>query len=321
LVLRFIPDIPPGDGSGRDGVVMATNLYEIERYETEADWLRARLTGIGSSDCAAVVGLGRDRGQYAVWAEKTSPLHVDNQFDELIYWGHALEKPIANRFMHDANPGAELVDYGDYALCRRIDKPWHICTPDRVLSFVTGDVPVELKTAHYEQAMIWGKEVPWNYIVQSQWQQHVLGADGGYIAVLCNGRDFKWHVVERNDEIIRRLVSKVDRFWHNHVVPRVAPSVDATSATSTWLGRIYSEARKDVAELGDDFYGAGKRWDKLQRLESKIERHKELLKNRVKEAMGNCELAQLGDGSGFAWTGTNGSRRFTRKQKVRLPDE
>lgn len=295
--------------------------YTIEKWTTETEWLTARLQGIGSSDAAAVVGLGRDRGLYSIWAEKTSPLHIDNEFNELAYWGHALEDDIADRFMRDSGLNVDIHDPGEYTIFRRTDKPWHICTPDRLLRSVTGDVPLELKTAHYDQAMIWGKEVPWPYIVQSQWQQHVMDADGGYIAVLCNGRDFAWHPVERNDEIIRRLVQKVDRFWENHVETRIAPPVDATSATSTWLGRIYNAPQPDVFELGDDFYGDGKRWDKIAKLAAKLDKAKELLKNRVKAAMGNCELAQLGDGSGFAWSGSNGSRRFTRKQKVRLPDE
>lgn len=296
--------------------------YTVENWTTETEWLTARLTGIGSSDAAAVVGLGRDRGQYAVWAEKTSPLHQDNQFDELIYWGHALEDDIAERFLRDAGIDRwQLMDPGEYSLYRRTDKPWHICTPDRLIDKGKTWKPLELKTAHYDQAMIWGKEVPWPYIVQSQWQQHVLGADGGYIAVLCNGRDFAWHPVERNEEIIRRLVKKVDRFWNENVLPKVAPPVDATSATSTWLGRLYAEPQKEIAQLPEDFYRDGKRWDKIARLMGKLDKAKILIKNRVKEAMGNCELADVGDGSGFQWAGTNGSRRFTRKEKLRYPDE
>jgi len=298
--------------------------YTVEEHKTEHDWLTARLTGIGSSDAAAVVGLGRDRGCYSVWAEKTSPLRKSDQFDELIYWGHALEDAIAERFMRDADTKAKLINPGEYTIYRRTDKPWHCCTPDRVLERgLMCSVPLEIKTAHYDQARIWGKEVPWNYVVQCQWQIHVMDADCGYIAVLCNGRDFAWHPVERNEEIIRRLVKKVDQFWNNHVVPKVAPPVDATKSASQWLGHIYDEPHSDVIELGEEFHGIGTRYDKLCKVASKIDKHKLLIQNRIKEAMGNCELGRLHDDSGFQWKSRANSdtRTFTRKKKVSLPDE
>ena len=302
--------------------MQATQTYMIEKYDNERDWGLARLTLCGSSNAAAIVGVDRTRGLYATWAEKTSPLQVREQ-DELCYWGHALEKPIFQRFLEELDGGA-FADYaqdpGEYSLFRSTLKSWHGCTPDRLLVTTEGVIPVELKTAHYEQARVWAKEVPWSYIVQVHWQMHVLDAQQAYIAVLCNGRDFQYHPIRRNEEIIQRLVKRVDKFWRDHVLTRVAPPVDANQSTREWLASIYSQPKREVAELIDDeFADIGERYDKLSRLSSKIDKAKTLVQNRIKERMGDCELAILGDGSGFSWAG-NKSRRFTRKRKVYLDE-
>ena len=304
-------------------MIAIAKQYELERYENERDWLEARLACVGSSNAAAIVGVDRMRGQYATWAEKTSPIRQREQ-DDLCYWGHALEPAIAQRFIEELDGGAfadYLQDPGDFTLCRSAEKSWHGCTPDRLLVTTEGVIPVELKTAHYDQARVWAKEVPWTYVVQVQWQMHVLGASQAYIAVLCNGRDFQYHPIRRDDEIIRRLVKRVDKFWHDYVLTRTAPPVDANEATREWLATLYDQPKKEIAELIDDeWVGAGERFDKLTRLSSKITKAKTLLTNRIKEKMGNCELAILGDQSGFQWAGEK-SRRFTRKRKVYLEDE
>ncbi len=297
--------------------------YTIETYDNERDWLTARLTGCGSSEAASVAGLGRDRGLYAVWADKTSPVVIEEK-DDIVLFGHLHEPTIAAEFMRRSQWGGTVEDPGEYTLFRSEEKPWHVCTPDRLLftRFPNSlEAVLELKTAYYDQAKLWQTKVPLPYMAQIQWQMHVLGVDEAYIAVLCNGYQFKWHPVRRHQELIARLVAKVDRFWHDHVEPNVAPAPDATPATSRALARMYAVAEPIVAELPKECDPLGGRYDKLAELSKKIDAEKRGIQNRIKSEMGNAELGALFDGSGFGWSGKNGSRRFTRKKKVRLSDE
>ncbi len=301
---------------------MSKQPYTIETYDNERDWLEARQLGIGSSEAASVSGLGRDRGQYAVWADKTSPVVIEEK-DDIVLFGHLHEPTIAAEFFRRAKLKGDVLDPGEFSLFRRTDFPHHICTPDRLLIALGPGIPyavLELKTAYYDQAKIWQKRVPLPYMAQIQWQMHVIGVDQAFIAVLCNGYQFRWHPVKRHQRLIDRMVDKVDRFWRDHVEANVAPAPDATEAMSRSLARMYATPEPTIAELSAECDGMGTRYDKLNSLIKKIEAEKLAIKNRVQSEMQCAEYGLLVDGSGFQWSGKNGKRRFTRKKKVSVPD-
>ena len=296
--------------------------YTIERYHNERDWLQARQLGCGSSDAAAVAGLGRDRGMYSTWAGKTSPVVIEPK-DDIVLFGHLHEPVIAAEFERRAKlPEIIVTDPGEYTLFRSKAASWNFCTPDRLLQLGPDLYAVlELKTAYFDQAKIWAHRVPLSYIVQMNWQMHVLGVSQGYVAVLMDGYRFAWHPVRRNEKLIQRLIQKVDHFWANHVLPDVAPAPDATAATSRALASLYAVAEPVVADLPEALDEVGAHYDTLSDIAKKCDERKRLIRNFVQAEMKEAEYGQLLDGSGFRWSGSDGKRRFTRVKKVKVPDE
>lgn len=308
--------------------------YTRERYSNEIDWLNQRLTGIGSSDAGALIGFNLNRGRYSVWVNKTTEPEKPDHSDDMALWGHLSESACAKMFMMRAKiTDLELQDPGEYTIFRRKDNPTHYCTPDRLLMekvrrASTTELEMELvpravvecKNAYYDQARIWQREVPANYIAQINWQMYVMDLGTAYVACWLDCGKFVWHRVRRHQRLIDRMIKAADEFWETNVKGNQPPAADATAATSRALARKYADPTPTLFELPEEFDSFGTAYDELCGEASRIDKEKTEMQNRLKAAMGNNELALLKDGSGFAWKGSNGSRRFSRKKKVRVPD-
>jgi predicted phage-related endonuclease len=135
--------------------------------------------------------------------------------------------------------------------------------------------------------------------------------------VLINSTTFKHHSMRLSRSFERRHKAKCLAFWNQYVETQTAPPVDYSKATSQALLKQWQNSRDTTIDLENDFRGVGARYDKLGKLAASVERHQELIKNRVKAAMADAQLCRLPDeDGGFQWKGSNGSRRFTRKAKI-----
>lgn len=178
-----------------------------------SDWLAWRRTGIGASDVAAILGLSRWATPYQVWLSKVVELPEDDA--EHLAWGHLLEDAICDEV------GRRLHTHVAHRQEQRShrDHPHHLATLDGIAKRVPRTV-VECKTTGDRRA--WD-EVPIVYHCQAQWQMHVTGLDRAVIAVLHAGQRLDLHDVDRDDDDIARMVTAVDRFWHDHVLTGVPP--------------------------------------------------------------------------------------------------
>ncbi len=77
---------------------MNTAPYTIEHYDNRADWLRARKRGLGASDAAPILGMGRFRGAYSVATDKLTDGIDDGPMDEMLEAGLRHEPTIAKWF-------------------------------------------------------------------------------------------------------------------------------------------------------------------------------------------------------------------------------
>lgn len=178
-----------------------------------------RATAIGSSDIAAVADLDPFRGPTDVWLDK---LGLSKPRDTIATWsGHKLEPVIAE--MYAERTGAVLLDGGGTA--RHPDLSWAVATVDRRAQ--VGPAPVvEIKNVGAWALKHWHAGAPVEKVLQAQWQMLVCGVERVHIAALIGGTDFRVYSVERDDELIASLVEIAERFWVDHVIPRVPPPDD-----------------------------------------------------------------------------------------------
>lgn len=209
-----------------------TVLPEFDQGTPE--WHAARMGGIGASDVAAILGLSPWQTPLGVYRTK---MGVPNEISEnLAYFGHALEAPIA-QWVADKHP--EVGAIGDGFAARSGLWPWLTATADRC-AYLDGPapVPVELKTSSAYSKDSWADGVPLYYETQVQTQIAVLGASYGWLAVLHGGNTPELYRVERDDDFIdNHLIPKTEAFWNDHVLARLAPEpTTSAEAVELWPG-------------------------------------------------------------------------------------
>lgn len=280
-------------------------MVNTSQYATREEWLKETHRSIGASAGAGIVGLSNYASTYSAWVRFTEPLEI-KPMEDIQRWGLLLEPAILTEFVRLSGVRA--------AQLPAITVHWDVAREHihATLDAQADDgSPVELKTAHFAAAKVWGKEVPLQYMCQVQHQIHVTGAKCGYIAVLIDGYQFAWHRVPRHQTFIDRLMRRLDKFWEDHVVKRVPPPTDFSEATTAALLAKYPTGNGNAVELPSDLEPLYDEMEALTATEKSSGRRKDEIKNLIKPLIGEHTTGFFASGRAFKWAGENGSRRFT----------
>jgi predicted phage-related endonuclease len=300
---------------------MTEQPYTIEHYDTRADWLRARKRGLGASDAAPVLGMGRFRGAYSVATDKLTEA-IDDSQDEVQEWGLRHEPAIAQKFSEVmADRGFSISDPGQFTIFRSKERPHLFCTPDRLVTELGVMIAeLSLKCAWFDAAKEWKQRIPLEYQIQGSQTIYVLGMDLLYYAVLLEGCHFRWHSLKRHEAMLSRMLPKLDAFWES-INRGEYPNVDGSEATARSLAMRYATPTAGLIELDEELLALGDEYDQILERGRKDEKRQLAIQNRIKEALGDKTVGVLPDQSGFGWKmNGKGSRRFQRIAKVREVD-
>jgi putative phage-type endonuclease len=294
-------------GEQEDGTLVVERAAPEDRHE----WLKARRSGLGGSDAAAVLGISKWKSPLALWSEKCGLVEQPN-LDELEYieWGNVLEEPIARKYKQVT--GRELLDHGRFAIQHHIVHPFMHCTIDREI--IQGACPpdnyisipmnskgdLSIKNVGAFTASEWEEEPPLPYQVQLQHELAVTGLQWGSFAVLIGGQKFAWLDVPRNERFISHLIEKEEEFW-DRVIRGNPPEADASDSTKELLLRLYPKDTGESVELPSDFEEMNERRIALKSSIKEIEIELQGIDNKIKAAIGNATLGILPSGGGFSW--------------------
>ena len=185
-----------------------------------AEKIEARRRYIGGSDAAAVVGLSRRKTLLEVWAEKTGAIPYEDFNSEPARVGTFLEPYVVQRFCEETGKKARRVN----ETFVHKQHPFIAANIDRRV--IGEDAILEVKTTTAWLAKEWEtNEIPQEYIIQCLHYLAVTGAARCYLAVLIGNQEFKWMVVERNEDAINSLVKREVEFWNRFVLPCVMPKM------------------------------------------------------------------------------------------------
>ena len=136
-------------------------VMTVEEMEKNRDgWLKARMSGIGGSEIAAVLNMSNYGDQFSLWERKTGRKTDEIPDNDKMKWGRRLEPIVADGFAEDY--GKKLRKCG--LMCRK-DKPWMLCSVDRLV--VGAEEGVEIKTATSYQRDEWPEDgAPMQYYFQ-----------------------------------------------------------------------------------------------------------------------------------------------------------
>lgn len=277
------------------------------------EWLRYRKRGIGGSDAGAICGLNPYVTAMQVYHDKTSDT-ADDTDNEAMRQGRDLEEYVSQRFMEATGKKVRRAN----AIFYNEDNPFMLANVDRLL--VGEDAGLECKTASPYMADKWKDgEIPMHYQIQCHHYMAVCDTRAWYIAVLIYGKEFKFHKIERDEDIITDLIQIEKDFWENNVLGHTLPAPDGSKAADTVISNYFKETKPVSILLPPSFDGMLEHRQDLVSAIDEMEKEKKQIEQELKLYMGKAETAE-NDQFKVSWKPVDSSRVDGNKLKEEQPE-
>ncbi|QCX49689.1 YqaJ viral recombinase family protein [Ralstonia pseudosolanacearum] len=286
--------IEPVQRRPRRAALRLVKTTELSR----ADWLEVRRTGIGGSDAAAAVGLNPFKSQTELWLEKTGrdaelPKPDPSDTKEPIYWGTLLEPIVAAAYTSQTGHRVRKIN----ATLRHPTIPFMLANLDREVVGVPDVQILECKTAGARGARHWQDGPPEYVVLQVQHQLAVTGKRAADVAVLLCGQQLAVYRIERDDELIARLIQLEAEFWRWVEIDEPPPG-DGSESAERALRCLYPRDNGGTVDFSDDRQLSATFAD-LIAVREQIETLEEAaakLKQTIQSAMGEASRALFDTG-------------------------
>ena len=290
------------------------------KHLSRDEWLQLRKQGIGSSDAAAAVGLNPYQSMLELWLVKTGrdqdlPKPDFEDDSSPLYWGNILEPIVAQHYSqrtgHKVRRVNAILQHPDPAL------PWMLANLDYRVSGCSEVSLLECKTAGEYGARLWRNGVPEYVQLQVQHQLAVTGEQAADVCVLICGQQIQIHRIERDDELIARLIELERQFWH-YVETDTPPPADGSASAQAALRALYPQDARTVLDLSND-PALNQTFDQYLDLRQQIEQaeqQEEHLKQQLQQRIGDASQAVFAKGS-VSWKRSKDSLSLDSKRLLK----
>lgn len=217
------------------------------------EWHAARMTGIGGSEIAAVLGLSPFESRFSLYHRKRGELAPVDETPEM-EWGKRLENAVARKFL-DGHP--EFSDEGIGSVTfNAAGRPWQIANPDRLLHARRPDGDVDLVSVLECKTSPMGDgygptdtdQVPPHVRCQAIWYGDVLEVPRAHVACLIGGCDYREYTIEWDDDEAE-LLRTAARIFLDDIANDVRPDIDAHTATWSATRELHPDIEPVEHEL------------------------------------------------------------------------
>ena len=270
------------------------------------DWLEYRKMGIGGSDVAAIVGLSRFKSAYSVYLDKIGEL-PPLEDNPKMKAGRILEPVIADWFTEETGIRTQEQKY----IFQHPEHKFMLANIDRWVPGENAGLEIKNTSEYCRQDWFEGNTeiIPTEYQLQANHYMAVTNAERWYVAVLIGGWDFQWRIIERDEELIKHLITIEQNFWDNHVLAEVPPQVGAQD--TDLLANAYPYSAPTSMEISEAYYDLVKRLLDSKAAYDASKNAYEDARNKVKQLMGENELAYWQGEKFCTWKTTkSGTRPF-----------
>lgn len=299
----------------KNAALRLVDTRTLDRHQ----WLSVRQGGIGSSDAAAAVGLCPYKSQLELWMEKTGRTPTEDTapgMDDPRYWGTLLEPYVAVAYSQQTDRKVRKVN----AVLQHPTFPYMLANIDREVVGCPDVQILECKTAGEWGSKLWRDGVPEYVQLQVQHQLAVTNQQAADVAVLLCGQRLEIHRIERDEEVIARLMVLEARFWH-YVTTDTEPPADGSESAGKALRQLYPGGGNTLdycenRELSDTFA-------ELVALKDDLEvrvKHAEQLKQTLQQAMGDAARAVFASGEVSFKRAQDGTSLDTKRLAQDHPD-
>lgn len=281
---------------------------------THKEWLILRKHGIGGSDAAAVCGMNRWRGPLDVYLDKTSTA-VDEKDNEAMYWGRVMEPVLREEFAK--RTGLTVSEVPFLFACK--EYPFMFANIDGIVREKDDSVSLlEIKTANGFAAKEWENGLPQEYFIQIQHYLAVCDLKKAYVAVLIGGNNFRYEVIDRDDDVIQTIIAMEASFWTNNVQAKKAPEADATSSDA--LNSLYPHDNNTSIILSSEADRLITNLEEIKKVMDDLKKDQAEAENQLKAMMKEAECGKTPAGYSVRWKNSSTSRLDTTKLKAEQPE-
>ena len=280
---------------------------------SRTEWLAVRKQGIGGSDAAAAVGLNPYQSQLELWmiktgrfseesSEKSEANHHSSVMPDIeskMYWGQILEPIVAQHYTKVTGRKVRKVN----AILQHADsdKSWMLANIDyRVIG--SDEVQLlECKTAGEYGAKLWKDAVPEYVQCQVQHQLAVTGLQAADVCVLICGQQLKIYRIERDEELIAKLIELERLFWH-YVQSNIPPCADGSESSGVALRCLFPQDYGQTVDFSDNTH-VSSLFDSLINTRKQLsfyQQQEEFYKQLLQQNLGDASYAQFAQGS-LSW--------------------
>jgi len=253
--------------------------------------LAMRKLGIGASEISVLLGLNPYTSPLDLYYEKVGEIESKDLSDnEFIYWGNALEEPIAKRYA-ELN-SCELVTSDTIF---HPQYPFLFATPDRLISGTKKGI--EIKTTDARNKNKWQKEIPAHYLMQCHQCMLVTDSLEWDLCALIGGNDFQVFTIKRDKEMDAIIINVASKFWNEHVLKQIPPPVDYEFPNVLEsIKKMYNEILDEQIDLDADVEQWIKVWNSSKAQISNYEKSKKAAEAHILQMLGNNGRGILPDG-------------------------
>lgn len=290
-------------------VVVKTNNLSRE------EWLKYRTKGIGGSDVSIIAGINPFKSAHQLWLEKTGQIEPEQTDSEYAHFGTLLEPIVRREFTQ--RTGIRVRQ--KHMLLQSEEYPFMFADLDGVIN-EDGEMAVfEAKTASAYKQEVWEEGIPAPYILQIQHYMAVTGAKRTYIAALVGGNHFYHHAVERDEEMIGKIIAMEKYFWEAHVLGGMEPVPDGSEATTNYFNSRFRESNGETVELPEEALAVCMEYDRLSEELKKLEEAKNAAANQLKSYLKEAETGTVGDRK-VTWKLVSKNTVDTKRLKSEQPE-
>ena len=282
---------------------------------TREEWLKYRTGGIGGSDVSIIAGINPFKSVHQLWLEKTGQIEPEQTESEYAHFGTLLEPIVRKEFTE--RTGIKVRQ--KHMLLQSSEYPFMYADLDGVIN-EGGELAIfEAKTASQYKMETWEEGVPASYILQVQHYMAVTGAKKTYIAALVGGNHFVYHVVERDEVMIAKIIAMEKYFWETHVIGGVEPIPDGSEATTNYFNSKFSESNGQIIELPEEALAICEEYERLSEQLKELETAKSAAANQLKSYLNEAEAGTVGDRK-IVWKQIFKSSLDQKRLKEEKPD-
>lgn len=282
---------------------------------SRGEWLEYRTKGIGGSDVSIIAGINPFKSTHQLWLEKTGQAEPEQTDSEAAHFGTLLEPIVRREFMERT----WIQVRQKHMLLQSEEYPFMLADLDGIIREDGENVIFEAKTASAYKQEVWEEGVPAPYLLQVQHYMAVTGAKKTYIAALVGGNHFFYHVVERDNAMIGKIIAMEQYFWETYVIGGMEPVPDGSEATTEYFNCRFENCDGSAVELPEEALSVCDEYERLSQQLKELEKEKNAAANRLKSYLKEAETGTVG-GRKVIWKQVSKSTVDAKRLKEEKPE-